>query len=112
MRDDETLLLDMLIAARKVLHYAAELDEAAFQKSDLHQSALVRELQVIGEAARQVSEPYRKAHPAIPWEKIAGMRNRLVHEYHRISLEVVWSTVTEDILPLVMVLEVLVPPEE
>lgn len=96
MRDDLTLLLDMLIAARKVQRFAAGLSAADFRTSELHQSAIVRELQIIGEAARQVSPEFRDTHPSIDWHKIAGMRNRLVHEYFRVSQSIVWDIVQED----------------
>jgi len=112
MRRDEAYLLDMLIAARKVERFAADLTQEAFLRSELHQSAIIRELQVIGEAARLVSEEGKEAYPEIAWTKIAGMRNRLVHEYFRISLEVVWQTVRDDIALLTAQLEPIVPPED
>ena len=103
-------MLDMLIAARKVQRFAANLDEAEFRRSELHQSAIVRELQVIGEAARKVSDDFRSAHPTIDWHRIAGMRNRLVHEYFRVSVSIVWRTVQEEIPALIEQLEALIPP--
>ncbi len=112
MRDDETILLDMLIAARKVQQFAVGLDAESFTQSELHQSAIVRELQIIGEAARQVSDTYKSNHPEIDWHRIAGLRNRLVHEYFRISLEIVWRTVEEDIGVLIERIEKLIPPDE
>jgi uncharacterized protein with HEPN domain len=111
MRDDLTLLLDMLIAARKVQRFVADLDAESFQRSELHQSAVVRELQIIGEAAWQVSDGYKAANAEIDWQKIAGMRHRLVHEYFRISLEIVWRTIEEEVPALVEQLEKLVPPD-
>ena len=112
MRKDKTYFLDMLIAARKVEKFAAGLTQEAFRRSELHQSAVIRELQMIGEAARLVSDEGKAAHPEITWAKIAGMRNRLVHEYFRVSLEIVWQTVQEDIVPLIAQLKPLVPPED
>ena len=79
MRDDDTHLLDMLLAARKVKKFAVGLTEGIFGQSELHQSAIIRELQVIGEAARLVSDDRKTALPQIQWAQIAGMRNRLVH---------------------------------
>lgn len=111
MRKDEAYFLDMLIAARKVQNFAAGLTQESFSESELHQSAILRELQVIGEAARLVSEKGKEAHPEIAWLQIAGMRNRLIHEYFRISLETVWDTVINDIPTLIARLEPLVPPE-
>jgi uncharacterized protein with HEPN domain len=65
MNRDEVLLLDILIAARKSQRYIAEMSEIEFRASDLHQSAVVRELQVIGEAARQVSDEFKDSHPLL-----------------------------------------------
>lgn len=60
-------------------------------------SAVVRELSVIGEAARKTTESFRSENPQIPWEKIFGMRNRLVHDYMGVQLSIVWQTIQDDI---------------
>jgi len=112
MNRDEVLLLDILIAARKPQRYIAEMNEMEFRGSDLHQSAVVRELQVIGEAARQVSKEFRDSHPELDWQSMAGMRNRLIHEYFRVSLEVVLQTIRDDIPNLIATLETLMPPSD
>lgn len=109
MKDDATFLLDMLVAARKIQKFSVGLTQETFNQSELHQSALIRELQVIGEAARLISEECKSAHPEIEWDKIAGMRNRLIHEYFRVSLRIVWQTTQNDIVPLIARLETLVP---
>jgi uncharacterized protein with HEPN domain len=80
-------------------------------QSKLHQSAIVRELQVIGEAARLVSQETKAKHPAINWTAIAGMRNRMIHEYFRVDLEVIWEAVQNDIGDLVEQLTALIPPD-
>ncbi len=112
MRSDETLPLDMLIAAQKVREYTTNLTQDQFEKSRLHQSAVVRELQVIGEAARLISPETKAEHPQIQWTAIAGMRNRMIHEYFRVDLETVWATIQNDIFTLIEQLRLLVPPEE
>ncbi len=111
MRSDAALLLDMLIAGEKIERFIGELDQDQFEKSELHQSAVIRELQVLGEAARQVSEVTRTAHPEIEWVTIIGMRNRVVHEYFRIDFDLMWRTLQEDIPVLVERLKPLIPPE-
>ena len=58
---------------------------------------MIRELEIIGEAARLISETTKKVHPNIPWYEISGMRNRLIHEYFGVDLDAVWKTVTEDL---------------
>jgi len=73
--------------------------------------SLVRLLEIIGEAARGISPPCRASHPEIAWQKMAGMRDRLVHGYFDINLDVVWETVTEDLPSLVSQLEDIIPVE-
>jgi uncharacterized protein with HEPN domain len=111
MRNDAALLLDMLIAARKIVQFSADLTKKQFENSELHQSAVIRELQVIGEAARLISEPTKSSHTEIAWPVIAGMRNRIVHEYFRIDLDLLWDVTQEDIPTLIEQLKPLIPPE-
>jgi uncharacterized protein with HEPN domain len=101
MRDDDALLLDMLLSSQKALRFVEDVDYAAFSQAEILQSAVIRELQVIGEAARLVSEETQVDHPDIEWRAIIGMRNRLVHGYFTIRLDVVWQTLLEDIPPLI-----------
>ena len=75
----------------------------------MHQNAVIRSLEVIGEAAAKVSVGCRDAHPHLPWREMIGMRHRLIHGYKQVRMEIVWSVV-EDQLPAL--LEPLVPPEE
>jgi len=65
---------------------------------------------VIGEAARQVSREFTVTHPEVPWEKIIGMRHKVVHDYLGVDEDIVWQVVTEDLPKLVEALEPLVPP--
>jgi uncharacterized protein with HEPN domain len=111
MRDDEALLLDMLMAARKAVGFVDGIDFEIFSKADVLQSAVMREIQVIGEAARMVSEETQSAHPEIEWRAMIGMRNRLVHGYFTIRIDVVWQTLQEDIPPLIARLERIVPEQ-
>jgi len=66
---------------------------------------------VIGEAARHVSQEFRDRHPQIPWEAIVGMRHKIVHDYLDVDEDVVWDSVTQELRPLMIELERLVPPE-
>ena len=112
MQRDEAYLLDILIAARKALAFVEGMTWEAFSESELHQSAVIRPLEIIGEAAAHVSEPTRQEHPEIPWVQMVGMRHRLVHEYFRVDLDVVWETVQRDLPELIALLEPLVPSEK
>lgn len=109
---DDAWLLDMLQASRKALKYAQGLSEDDFLASGLHQDAILRQLAIIGEAAKRISAEYRAAHPEVPWRKVTGFRDVVVHEYFRVNLKQVWRIVQEDVPALVAVLEPLVPSEE
>ena len=102
----------MLIAARKAQSFVAGLDFAALQASDLHQSAVVRQLEIIGEAASRVSANYRIAHPEIPWRQIVGMRHRLIHDYRNVDLVKVWDVLQNELEPLKTLLLPQIPPDE
>lgn len=112
MLRDDAYLLDILTAARKVLLYSEGLSWERFRDEGILQDAILRNLQIIGEAAQRISEDVKDSHPELPWAPMAGMRNRLVHEYFRIDLERVWQTVQEDIPVLVELIEPLIPPPD
>lgn len=67
--------------------------------------ALTRLVEIIGEAATRIGEETRQLFPAIPWPQIIGMRNRLIHGYDQVDLQVLWNTITEDLPPLVQALK-------
>lgn len=112
MRSDNILLLDMLIAARDIRDFTAGMTEEAFNANRMVQSAVIREFQVIGEAARQISDETQMKYSLIAWRKISGMRNRMIHEYFDIHLDIVWDTVQNDIPLLITQLEAIVPPDD
>ena len=99
---DAALLLDMLLAARDARAFVSELDEAAFMASRLHQNAVIRSLEVIGEAADKVSPSLQAAHPEIPWRAIIAMRHRLIHGYAEVRLDLVWAVARERLAPLIL----------
>ena len=109
---DDAYVLDMLLAARKALEFTAGVDRERFERDDLIQNAVMRQIQSIGEAARNVSGEYQGNHSEVPRRDIVGMRNRLVHEYFRILPGRVWDVVEKHIPELVRLLKPLVPPED
>ena len=90
MRDDTEKLRDMLEAIARIERYA-RLGKENFEQDELVQVWIVNNLQIIGEAARALSNNFREEHPEIPWSQIIGMRNILVHNYFEIDLDIVWS---------------------
>jgi uncharacterized protein with HEPN domain len=108
---EASLLLDMLFAARDAQSFLSGLTEEAFMRSRLHQNAVIRSLEVIGEAAGKISSQTRSRHPEIPWREIIGMRHRLIHGYAEVRLDLVWTVARERLAPLVSALEPLIPKE-
>ena len=92
MKSNQTYLKHILEAIEKIESYIGDSDFAAFQKNNMMLDAVVRELQIIGEATKQLSEDFRDQHAEVPWPKIRAMRNYLVHEYFGVNVKVVWDT--------------------
>ncbi|CAN5567499.1 DUF86 domain-containing protein [soil metagenome] len=74
--------------------------------------AIIKDIEILGEAASKVSSQFRAAHPEFPWSEAIATRNRLIHGYFDINLDIVWSTATEDLPPLVPLLEQIIRDEE
>ncbi len=86
MGRDEVSAGDMLIAAQRIQVFIAGMTEDAFMMNDLVQSAVLHQVAILGEAAKRVSVEFRARHPQVAWAALAGLRNRIVHEYDDISL--------------------------
>jgi len=89
MRSDRVYLAQMLDAADRIRQFVDGMDLDAFLKDEKTQSAVIMQLALIGELAKRVSEPTRAAIP-IPWREIAGFRDRAIHDYYQIDLQVAW----------------------
>ena len=96
MKDDRTYLLHIREAIAKIERYAATGGFDDFLNNDMMIDAVVRELEIIGEAARSLSDTFQDRHFEIPWYKIKAMRNVLIHEYFGVNLKVVWDTCKTD----------------
>ena len=103
--DDQVSLGDMLNHAREAVDLLGGSSRDEFERDRLRQLALTRLVEIVGEAARRVSQAAKHKHPGIPWPQIIGMRNRLAHGYDVIDLDLLWDTVTDDLPPLITTLQ-------
>jgi len=110
-KDDEVRLRHILDAARQALDFARDETRASLDKDRKLEFALVKAIEIVGEAASQVSTESRENLPQIPWSNIIGMRNRLIHAYFDINLDILWKTITEELPPLIAELEKILASE-
>ena len=108
-RDPRAYLGDIVLAARKAVSAVEGMTLAEFAQSSLHQDAACYAIIVIGEAATHIREHLEEAAPSVAWQECIGMRNQLAHGYFNVGLDIVWSTVREDLPALLERLEPLVP---
>jgi uncharacterized protein with HEPN domain len=111
MPPDEVRLRHMLDAARKTLAFTNGRSRNDLDADEQLTLAVVRLLEIIGEAAKKVTAETRAAHPEIPWREIVGTRDRLIHGYFDVDLDVVWSIATGDLPGLAAALEAILEPE-
>ncbi|MFV1965834.1 MAG: DUF86 domain-containing protein [Pirellulaceae bacterium] len=99
-RDHRDHLDDIFLAARKAIEFVKGTDYEHFLLDDKTAYAVVRALEILGEATKRIPAEIRDRFPEIPWRSMAGIRDKLIHDYVSVNLEVVWKTVTEDLPPL------------
>jgi len=105
MNTDKACVRDILESMRAVVKYMGDRTLEQFVRDPLVIDAVERRLEIMGEATKRVSIPLREAYPDIPWRKMAGMRDMLIHTYDDIELDVVYEAVTRVIPPLIPVLD-------
>jgi uncharacterized protein with HEPN domain len=99
-REYTDYLQDILEAATKARQFVKDVDLEAFRANEEKVFAVIRALEIIGEAAKNIPKSIRGRYPEIPWEDIVGMRNKVIHDYFGVDLEVIWKTLHEDLPPL------------
>jgi len=104
---DDTLN-DILSAAEKAIEFVTGMGPEDLEDDDRTEFAVIKALEIVGEAARRIPHSFRDSQPQIPWREMAAMRDKLVHDYFGVDLEVVWKTIHEDLPPLVAALQSLI----
>ncbi|MDZ4725866.1 MAG: DUF86 domain-containing protein [Leptospira sp.] len=105
MKNDQLYLAHILQSVNRILEYIAGISETDFDANYLVQDAVIRQLEIIGEATKRLSDELRTANPQIPWKDMAGMRDVLIHDYLNVDLNIVWKTAKQYIPPLKVQIE-------
>ena len=104
-RDDEAVLEDILAALERIMEYTVGMDSDTFLSDSKTQDAVIRNLEILGEAAKLLSTEAREMYPDIPWRDIAGTRDKLIHDYFGVNVDVVWGIVVNDLPKMLSELE-------
>ena len=107
---DIASLWDMAQAIRRILEFTANLSYGEYLQSVLIQSAVERQFEILGEAARRISLEFQQSHSEIDWRNLIGLRNIIAHRYDQVRPEILWGFITSDLQNLLEQLDTLLPP--
>jgi|SRR3989344_8021029 len=96
-KDNKIFLKYILDSIEKIEEFSEDIEKTQFMNSIKTQDAIIRRIEIIGEATKNLSEEFREKHNYIPWKEITKMRDKLIHNYFGIDLEITWNTIKEDI---------------
>lgn len=110
MKNDQATLLDITLACRRIARHLVGVNPHLFHTDEKTQDAIIRQIEIIGEAAKRLTPAFRDAHAHLPWKAMAGMRDVLIHQYDQVLIPEVWSTATVDVPTVLAAIEPLLPP--
>ena len=97
IKSDLAYIDHILDCIRKIRKFSKGLTLKEFEKNELVQDAIIRNIEIIGEASKKISADIKKTYYEIPWKEVVGMRDKLIHDYLGVDTKVVWKTIKEDI---------------
>jgi len=97
MKEDIVYLRHILDAISRIEEYTKGVEYPDFMSNNLVQAGVIREIEIMGEASKRLTQKFKEKHPDIPWRKIAGMGDKLIHRYFGVDIDAVWDTVKDDI---------------
>jgi uncharacterized protein with HEPN domain len=106
--EDKIRINHMIDASEELLSFAENKSRKDFDTDRMLILSIIKDIEIIGEAANRVSDEFKMKYPDIPWAEIIGMRNRLIHSYFDIDSEIVWTSVTKDVPELLSMLRMLI----
>ncbi len=111
MKRDLGCAADIVEAAQDIADFLSGVTEGEFLRNKFVRSAIMRQLEIVGEATKRLSTPFRDAHPSVPWKDMAGLRDRLIHAYDDLDLDRVWDAAVNVLPGVLAYLKRLVPTE-
>lgn len=97
IRDDLVYLAHIMDALEQIRTYTNGMDDEAFRAHRMVQDAVIRQFEIVGEATKNLSSCFRENHPGLPWKDLAGLRDKLIHQYFGVDLSTVWQSVVDDV---------------
>jgi uncharacterized protein with HEPN domain len=104
-KSDQLFLIHILDSIARIELYLNEVDKFIFDKDTLVQDGVIRQLEVIGEAVKNLSDELKDSFPHLPWQDMAGMRDKLIHHYFGVDIDLVWETAHRDLPVLTVEIE-------
>lgn len=105
VRTDSELLNDIISSIEKIESYCSDMSYSDFLKDNKTQDAVIRNIEIIGEASGRVTDDFKLKNNNIPWIKIKGTRNRLVHDYSGLNLDILWNIIKDDLPNLYLLIK-------
>lgn len=106
-RTDREYLSDIQQALQRITTYVAGMTYDSFVDDDKTQDAVIRNLEILGEATKNLSDELRDKHPAVPWRSMAGARDRLIHQYFGVNLDIIWQIISVELPQIALQIEMM-----